>query len=96
MKFQEYLWWAYFLVPCLIFNAILIHNFFDSPEIFGKGESFWGKLEQRDVWSLIGWIFGCGFVGMTILVILKKIIELFIKDSIPSLEQAIKDNSLNT
>ncbi|MDE5826318.1 MAG: hypothetical protein K2J27_03840 [Duncaniella sp.] len=95
MKKNEYYWIAYFLIPGLVFNVILSYYFFDSPEIFGKGESFWGELKDRDIWSLIGWILGCGWIGLTILIVLKKIIGLFIKDHIPSLEQAIKENSLN-
>lgn len=94
MKYKEYFWWGYFIVPCLIVNTIFISQFFSSPNIFGKPESFWGVMEQRDVWSLIGWILGIGFVGMTILLIIKLIIGQFEHNDKPSLQQAIKDNSL--
>ena len=98
-NFRKYLGWfetAYYILPCLVISIIVCCQYFNSVEIFGYGEHFWGKFDNRDGWGLVGWIIGIWFAGLTIQLIVWKFIKLFINTGEPSLEQAIQDNSLDS
>jgi hypothetical protein len=87
---------AYYIIPCLVISLIVCCHYFNSAEILGYGELFWGKFDNRDGWGLFGWIIGIWLVGLTIQLFVWKFIKIFINTGEPSLEQAIKDNSLDS